>query len=200
MKELDDLRSQLAETQATANASAVSARSAQDQCVVLLKELGEKNLSLKEHEERVTRLGDQLNKLQSDLRARESSQNELRDEVSRIEHDIMEAISRSVVVPGKDCELRKILDEVSPKNVEKMNRLLVVKDEEIARLRDEIRVMSDHWKMKTKELESQVRDCFILSPTSRSDDCLCNLILRMIDWLFFFTMSSWRSNGERIKS
>ena len=39
---------------------------------------------------------------------------------------------------NKNCELRKILDEVSPKNFEKMNKLLGVKDEEIAKLKDEI--------------------------------------------------------------
>lgn len=124
------------------------------QCIVLLKELDAKNLSLKEHEDRVTKLGEQLENLQKDLKARESSQNQLRDEVMRIEHDIMQALSKTGA--NKDCELRKILDEVSPKNIEKINKLLVVKDEEIAKLRDEIRIMSAHWKLKTKELESQV--------------------------------------------
>ncbi|XP_058083609.1 nuclear envelope-associated protein 2-like isoform X2 [Magnolia sinica] len=57
---------------------------------------------------------------------------------------------------NKDCELRKILEEVSPKNFEKINKHLSAKDEEIARLRDEIRVMSAHWKIKTKELEQQL--------------------------------------------
>lgn len=154
LKELDGLRSQLAVTKATADASAASAQSAQMQCVALLKELDEKNFSLKAQEERVTRLGEQLDNLQKDLQARESSQNQLRDEVMRIEHDIMQAISKTGA--NKDCELRKILDEVSPKNIEKINRLLVLKDEEIAKLRDEIRIMSAHWKLKTKELESQV--------------------------------------------
>ena len=151
---MDYLRSQLAATQATADASAASAQSAQMQCIVLLKELDAKNLSLKEHEDRVTKLGEQLENLQKDLKARESSQNQLRDEVMRIEHDIMQALSKTGA--NKDCELRKILDEVSPKNIEKINKLLVVKDEEIAKLRDEIRIMSAHWKLKTKELESQV--------------------------------------------
>lgn len=157
---MDAVRSQLAATQATAEASAASAQSAQLQCLVLLKELDEKNFSLKEHEERVTRLGEQLDNLQKDLKARESSQKQLKDEVMRIEHDIMQAISNTSV--NKDCELRKILDEVSPKNIEKMNRLLVVKDEEISKLRDEIRVMSAHWKMKTKEMESQVHSSRLL--------------------------------------
>ena len=58
---------------------------------------------------------------------------------------------------NKNCELRKILDEVSPKNFEKMNKLLGVKDEEIAKLKDEIKIMSAQWKLKTKGLESQVK-------------------------------------------
>lgn len=151
---MDGLRSQLTSTQATADASTASAQSAQLQCLALLKELDEKNFSLKEHENRVTRLGEQLDNLQKDLQARESSQKQLKDEVLRIEQDIMQAVSKAGA--NKDCELRKILDEVSPKNIEKINKLLIVKDEEIAKLKDEIRLMSAHWKHKTKELESQV--------------------------------------------
>ncbi|KAA8545305.1 hypothetical protein F0562_020089 [Nyssa sinensis] len=154
LKDLDDLRSRLSATQATADASAASAQSAQLQCLALLKELDEKNSSLKEHEVRVNRLGEQLELLQMDLQARESSQEQLKDEVLRIEHDIMQALAKAGA--NKDCELRKVLDEVSPKNFEKINKLLTVKDEEIAKLRDEIRIMSAHWKLKTKELESQL--------------------------------------------
>ncbi|CAN4108981.1 unnamed protein product [Withania somnifera] len=154
VKQLDDLRSQLSATQATADASAASAQSAQLQCLALLKELDEKNSSLKEHEVRVNKLGEQLDLLQKDLQARESSQRQLKDEVVRIEQDIMQALAKSGA--NKDCELRKILDEVSPKNIEKMNKLLTKKDKEIAKLRDEIKVMSAHWKLKTKELESQL--------------------------------------------
>lgn len=154
LHELDGLRLQLATSQATADASAASAQSAQNQCLALLKELDEKNTSLKEHEDRVKRLGEQLDNLQKDLQARESSQKQLKDEVMRVEHDIMKALAKSGM--GKDCELMKILDEVSPKNVEKINRLLIAKDEEIAKLKNEIKTMSAHWKLKTKELESQV--------------------------------------------
>ncbi|KAI5658335.1 hypothetical protein M9H77_27128 [Catharanthus roseus] len=154
IKELDDLRSQLSATQATADASAASAQSAQLQCLALLKELDEKNSSLKEHETRVNKLGEQLDLLQKDLQAREFSQKQLKDEVSRVEHDIMQALAKAGT--DKDCELRKILDEISPKNFEKMNTLLTAKDEEIAKLRDEISIMSAHWKLKTKELESQL--------------------------------------------
>ncbi|XP_057963135.1 nuclear envelope-associated protein 2-like isoform X3 [Malania oleifera] len=154
LKELDDLRSQLSATQAIANTSAASAQSAQFQCLELLKELDEKNSSLKEHEDRVSRLGGQLDLLQKDLQARESSQKQLKDEVLRIEQDIMQAVAKAGA--SKDCELRKILDEVSPRNYEKINKLLIAKDEEIAKLRDEIKIMSAHWKHKTKELESQL--------------------------------------------
>ncbi|XP_043723163.1 nuclear envelope-associated protein 2-like isoform X2 [Telopea speciosissima] len=154
LKELDALRNQLSATQATADASAVSAQSAQLQCLALVKKLDEKNSSLKEHEDRVSRLGEQLDHLQKDLQAREVSQKQLKDEVLRIEQEIMQAIATAG--SNKDCELRKILDELSSKNFEKINKLLTVKDEEIAKLRDEIRIMSAHWKLKTKELESQL--------------------------------------------
>lgn len=151
---MDGLRSQLSFTQATADASAASAQSAQLHCLALIKELDEKNISLKEHGDRVNRLGEQLDHLQKDLQAREYSQKQLKDEVLRIEHDIMQAVANAGA--NRDCELRKILDEVSPKNFEKINKLLIAKDDEIAKLKDEIRIMSAHWKLKTKEMESQV--------------------------------------------
>ena len=151
---MDGLRSQLSATQAIADSSAASAQSAQLQCLALVKELEEKSSSLKQHEDRVIRLGEQLDNLQRDLQARESSQKQLKDDVLRVEQDIMQAVAKAGA--SKDCELRKLLDEVSPKNVEKINKLLIVKDEEIAKLRDEIKIMSAHWKHKTKELESQV--------------------------------------------
>ncbi|XP_022897444.1 nuclear envelope-associated protein 2-like [Olea europaea var. sylvestris] len=153
-KELDDLRSQLSATKATADASAQSAQSAEAQCLALLKELEEKNFSLKEHEVRVNKLGEKLDILQKNLRARDLSQMQLKDEVMRREQEIMQTLAKAGA--NKDCELRKMLDEVSPENIEKMNRLLTVKDEEIAKLRDEIRIVSAHWKLKTKELESQL--------------------------------------------
>ncbi|XP_061367238.1 nuclear envelope-associated protein 2-like [Gastrolobium bilobum] len=171
LKELDDLRTQLVATRATADASAASAQSAQLQCLQLLKELDEKNSSLREHEDRVIRLGEQLDNLQKDLQARESSQKQLKDEVLRIEHDIMETLAKAG--ENKDCELRKILDEVSPKNIEKMNKLLVAKDEEIAKLKDEIKIMSAHWKLKTKELESQ------LEKQRRADQELKKRVLKL---------------------
>lgn len=171
IKELDDLRTQLVIARATADSSAASAQSAQLQCFELQKELDEKNSSLREHEERVIRLGEQLDNLQKDLKARESSQKQLRDEVFRIERDIMEALAKSG--ENKDCELRKLLDEVSPKNIEKMNKLLVVKDDEIVRLKDEIKIMSAHWKLKTKELESQ------LEKQRRADQDLKKRVLKL---------------------
>ncbi|KAF6154945.1 hypothetical protein GIB67_018382 [Kingdonia uniflora] len=154
LKDIDELRSKLYATQATAESSAASAQSAQLQCLDLLKELDIKNNSLKEHEDRVTKLGEQLHNLQKDLQAREASQEQLKDEVLRIEQEIMEAVAKAG--SSKDSELRRLLEEVSPKNIEKMNKHLNAKDEEIARLKDEIRFMSAHWKLKTKELESQI--------------------------------------------
>lgn len=171
LQELDGLRSQLSFTQATADASAASAQSAQLQCLALIKELDEKNISLKEHGDRVNRLGEQLDHLQKDLQAREYSQKQLKDEVLRIEHDIMQAVAKAGA--NRDCELRKILDEVSPKNFEKINKLLIAKDDEIAKLKDEIRIMSAHWKLKTKEMESQ------LEKQRRADQELKKRVLKL---------------------
>lgn len=146
LHELDDLRLQLSVTQATAEASAASAKSAQSQCLSLLKELNEKDSSLKEHELRVNKLGEKLDLLQKDLEARELSQRQLKDEVLRIETDIMDAVAKAG--SNKDTELLKILSDVSPRNIENINKRLNAKDAEIARLRDEIRILSAHWTKK----------------------------------------------------
>ncbi|KAI9098953.1 hypothetical protein K1719_024720 [Acacia pycnantha] len=153
LNELDDLRTQIAAIRAAAEASVASAQSADLHYAELAKELDEKNCSLREHEVRVIRMGQQLDNLQKNLLARESSQKQLKDDVLRIEHDIMEALKDAA---NKNCELRKILDEVSPRNFEKIHELLVVKDEEIARLKDEIKIMSSCSRLKIEELESQL--------------------------------------------
>lgn len=171
LKELDDLKNQLSATEASADASAASAASAQVQCLAVLRELDEKNSLLKQNEVRVNRLGEQLDLLQKDLQTRESSQRQLKDDVFRIEQDIMQAIAKAGA--SKDCEMRKLLDEISPKNVEKINRLVSVKDQEIAKLRDETRIMSAHWKLKTEELESQ------LEKHKRADQDLKKRVLKL---------------------
>ncbi|CAN6877826.1 unnamed protein product [Brassica oleracea] len=142
VKEVGEIKSQLAATQATAEASALSADSAYSQCRLLSKHLHERTGSLKEQEDQVTRLGKQLENLQKELEARESSQKQLRDEVSKVEVDLMRVAS---VLPEED----------SPKNFERINKLLKAKDDEIARLRDELKIISAHWRFKTQELEDQ---------------------------------------------
>lgn len=141
VKEVGEIKSQLAATQATAEASALSAASAQSQCRLLSKHLHERTGSLKEQEDQVTRLGKQLENLQKELEARESSQKQLRDEVSKVE--------------GVASVL---LEEDSPKNFERIDKLLKAKDDEIARLRDELKIISAHWRFKTQELEDQVEN------------------------------------------
>lgn len=160
LKDIDDLNSKLSATQATADCNAALAQSAQHQCLLLLKEIGEKNNALKEYEAQVNKLGKQSDLLQEDLRAREFSQKQLKDEVVRMEHNIMQSLEETGGSCG--CELRKILDEVSPKNVHNINKLVYAKDEEIVKLRDETRIMSAHWKLKTKDLESQVREPLVM--------------------------------------
>ncbi|KAE8798362.1 tropomyosin-like [Hordeum vulgare] len=171
LDDLDDLKSRLSVTQATAEASAASAKSAQSQCLSLLKELNEKDRSLKEHELRVNKLGEQVGLLQKDLEARELSQRQLKDDVLRIETDIMGAVSRAG--SSKDDELLKVLSDVSPRNIENISKHLNTKDTEIARLRDEIRILTVHWTNKTKELESQ------LEKQRRTDQELKKRVLKL---------------------
>ncbi|KAK4802058.1 hypothetical protein SAY86_000261 [Trapa natans] len=136
MKEVDDLRSQLASRQETAEASAAAAELTRLECLALTKELDVKNMYLKHQEDRVSKLAEQLDSLQKDLQARESFQRQLGVEVKQA--------------------VATVFDEVSPNSLNKINKFLAVKDKEIAKLKDEIRVMTAHWKMKTKELDLQL--------------------------------------------
>ncbi|CAH8326577.1 unnamed protein product [Eruca vesicaria subsp. sativa] len=83
------------------------------------------------------------------MQARESSQKYLRDEVLKVEADIMGDVS---VVSWK------VIDEDSPMNFERINKLLTSKEDEIARLRDELKIITAHWRFKTKELDDQVEN------------------------------------------
>lgn len=158
--EVDDLRSKLSATQATADASAAAAQAVQLQCLALIKELNEKSKSLKEHEERVSRLWEQLDLLHKDLQARESSQMQLKHQVLSIENDIRHALAKE-------------LDDVSPKKLKKITEFLSLKDQEIARMRDDIKTMSAHWELKTKELESQ------LEKRQRADQQLKKRVIKL---------------------
>ncbi|PKA47591.1 hypothetical protein AXF42_Ash014787 [Apostasia shenzhenica] len=151
---LNDLRSQLSVTHATAEASASSAEAAQTQCSSLVKELDEKNRCIRENELQIISLSEQLDQLQKNLQERKLSQDQLKEHVWKVEKEIQCILGKAG--DNRDCEVRKILDEVSARNFEKLNKLLSSKDDEIGRLRDEIRFLSAHWKHKTKEFESQI--------------------------------------------
>ncbi|GAB2229054.1 hypothetical protein Droror1_Dr00023189 [Drosera rotundifolia] len=154
LKELGQLRYRLTATQTTANASAASAEAAQLQCFALAKELAKKSNSLKQHEERVQILAEKLCNLQKELQVRELSQKQLKDEVMRVEHEVMEAVAKTLT--NKDYESRKILDEVSSKKFKMVNKILTAKDEEIRSLKNEVTTLSARWMLKTKEIELQM--------------------------------------------
>lgn len=110
----------------------------------------------------------------------------------------MQAVARAGL--SKDYELRRILDEVSPKNIDKINKLLVVKDEEIAKLKDEITVMTADWKMKTKELESQVLFLIVLAHLFLSFTMNSFGIKGQLLIYCQCSYYSWRSSGGLIRS
>ncbi|KAL1211774.1 Nuclear envelope-associated protein 1 [Cardamine amara subsp. amara] len=172
IKDLEELRLQLDSTKQTAETSADSAQSTQIQCSTLKKKLDDKTRSLKEHEDRMTQLAHQLDDLQRDMSLRECSEKQLREEVKRIEREITEAIAKAGI-GGTDCMIQKLVEDVSQISYEKVNKLVEVKDEQITKLKDEIRLMSGHWKHKTKELESQ------LEKQRRTDQDLKKKVLKL---------------------
>ncbi|KAJ6796155.1 myosin-11-like [Iris pallida] len=153
-RDLDELRTQLAGTRTAADASAASAKAAQSQCLSLMNELDEKNNALNRQKYQVSKLEEQLEFLQQNLKARETTQKQLRDDISRLEIDLMLSVVASA--GWKEFELRKILEEASTKEFCIFNERLEAKNEEITKLRDEIGFLSTMWTGKALELESQL--------------------------------------------
>lgn len=170
LHELDDLKSQLSITKATAEASAASAKLAQLQCLSLLQN-HDKHTSLNEYEFRVNKVGEQLDHLQKYLEGRELSQRQLKDVVLRTETEIMGANAK--VRADKDNEPLRVLSGISPGNIEYINEHLNAKEDDIASLGDDVRVLFAHWKNKIKELKSQ------LEKHRRTDQDLKKKVLKL---------------------
>eukprot|EP01018_Ginkgo_biloba_P019008 Gb_27498 [translate_table: standard] len=154
LRELEDVRSKLATVQDLVGASETSTGLAQSRCSELLKELDKKNSLIQEHENQVTRLGQQLAELHKDLQSRETSQRHLREEVLKLEQEIKLAVSKAGT--DKDCELRILLEEISLKNIKNLAKHLSTKDEELVGFREEVKILSAQLKHKTRELEAQL--------------------------------------------
>lgn len=193
LHELDDLKSQLSITKATAEASAASAKLAQLQCLSLLQN-HDKHTSLNEYEFRVNKVGEQLDHLQKYLEGRELSQRQLKDVVLRTETEIMGANAK--VRADKDNEPLRVLSGISPGNIEYINEHLNAKEDDIASLGDDVRVLFAHWKNKIKELKSQV----LLLPTSliqkEAFQLVRNVYTLISNLLFTY---SWRSIAGLIR-
>ncbi|BFI34019.1 hypothetical protein MPTK2_4g20150 [Marchantia polymorpha subsp. ruderalis] len=152
--EIAELRDRLSVSEEVAEAMTGSAHSAQLQVEALLKEIEEKNLELQEQRNLIVILEEQLRELQDELRRKESSQKQLRFEVQDLESQIEMSLGRSYV--SKECEFRKLLNEVSSRNIEHLERYLLAKDDEIARLKQDVKVAGTELRLKTLELDAQL--------------------------------------------
>ncbi|KAK9084433.1 hypothetical protein Scep_030904 [Stephania cephalantha] len=154
LKELEDVRLQLSAAKATADEQASSAHSAQLKCSALLEEINGKNISLQECENYISKLGNQIDLLQKDSQIREASHRQLRDEVLSMEQEIMQMVAKAMA--SKNLELRRIMDDFSPNKFEEISKCLTAKNEEIFKLRDEMRIMAAQWKLVSKDFKSQL--------------------------------------------
>lgn len=153
--ELDGLRSQLSAIQATAESTAVSAKSMLLHCSCLLGKLNDKNNLMTEGEFLVNPVAEQLNQLHKYLKSTDPSLRQFKDYYfSRTESDITDAFAKA----GFDNvnEILKIHSDVLSKNSENIDQDLIFEDDGVAKLREDIRVLSAHWENRSKELESQV--------------------------------------------
>lgn len=186
IEELEDVRLKLSKVQASADASEASIHLAESRFSQFLTELDEKNKLLEEHGRQVTRLGKQVAELNEDLKTRENSQRHQREEVLKLEQEIKFAINKADF--NKQCELGRILEEVSAKNIENLSRHLSRNDEEIVSLREEVKILSSQLKHKTQELEAQ------LEKQQRADQDLKKRVLKLE-----FSLQETRSQTRKLQ-
>lgn len=175
LRELVDVRVKLGSAQEAADANAAAAALAESQCAMLMKEIQMKNEALQEHNAHTTKLSQQLSDLQQELRLRENSQKQLKDEVERLESEVKVAVTR--VAARKDLEMKNSLEELSIKNAEQLSKHMSAKDEEIGRAREEIKLLSAQLRIKAQELEAQVEKHRV------ADQDLKKRVLKLEFWL-----------------
>ncbi|MCO5577955.1 hypothetical protein L7F22_031792 [Adiantum nelumboides] len=175
LRELVDGRARLGSVRETAEAHALSAATGQSQCKVLMKELEMKNEALIEQDEYARKLSQQLLDLQLELKKREGSQKQLKEEVQKMEAEMKLAVAK--MINQKDSELQSSLQDYSLKNAERLVKHLSLKDEEILRQKEELRVLSAQLKMKARELEVQVDN------HQSADQDLRKRVLKLEFWL-----------------
>ncbi|KAH7443949.1 hypothetical protein KP509_02G057600 [Ceratopteris richardii] len=154
LRELVDVRIKLGSAQEVAETNAMAAAKAETQCMMLMKEIEAKNEILQEHDAHVAELTDQLTYLQQEINTRELHQKELKEEVLKLEREAKLAALR--VAASKDLELKRVLEEISIRNSEQLSKLVNAKDDEISRMKEEIRLLSAQLRLKAQELETQV--------------------------------------------
>ncbi|MCO5563965.1 hypothetical protein L7F22_017618 [Adiantum nelumboides] len=175
LRELVDVRVKLGSAQEAAEANATAAALAESQCATLVKEIELKSEALQEHDAHAAEMSQQLADVQQELRAREISQKHLKDEVERLENEVKVAVSR--VVSNKELDQKNALEELSFKNAEQLSKLMNAKDDEIGRMREEIRLLSAQVRLKAQDLESQVEK------HRTSDQELKKRMLKLEFWL-----------------
>ncbi|EES00611.2 hypothetical protein BDA96_03G146400 [Sorghum bicolor] len=153
--ELDGLRSQLSVIQATAESTAVSAKTTMLHCSYLLGKLNDKNSLMTEGEFPVNNVSEQLNQLDKYHESRDPSLRQFKDCCSlRTESDITDAFAKAGFHIVN--EILNIHSDVPSKNSENIDQDLVLEDDGVAKLRQRITVLSAHWENRSKELESQL--------------------------------------------
>ncbi|KAI5063000.1 hypothetical protein GOP47_0021547 [Adiantum capillus-veneris] len=175
LRELVDGRARLGSIRETVETNALSAATAQSQYKVLMKELEIKDEALIEQDAYARKLSQQLLDLQQELHKREGSQKHLKDEVEKMEVEMKLAVAK--MINRKDSDLQSSLQDLTMKNAEQLVKHLSVKDEEIVRQREELRLLSAQLKMKARELEVQVDN------HRSADQDLKKRVLKLEFWL-----------------
>jgi hypothetical protein len=154
LRELVDVRAKLGSAQEAAESRAIAASAAESQCASLMKEIESQSEALQEHESRSADLARQMQDLREELRCKEASEQQLKEEMERLEVEMKLAIATAS--SQNHGEMSSALEGFLQRSSEHLSKGYMIKDEEISRLRDEIRLLSLQLKAKAQELDAQV--------------------------------------------
>jgi chromosome segregation ATPase len=154
LRELVDVRAKLGSAQEVAESRAIAAATAESQCASLMKEIESQGEALQGHEARSADLARQMLGLRQELRCKEASEQQLREEMERLGVEMKLAIAAAA--SQNHGEMSCALEGFLQRSSEHLSKGYVIKDEEISRMRDEIRLLSLQLKAKAQELDAQV--------------------------------------------
>ncbi|KAL2631718.1 hypothetical protein R1flu_016404 [Riccia fluitans] len=152
--EVAKLRDRLSVSEEVAEAISEYSESAQQQLKELLNEVEEKDLLLREQRDLIAILEEHVRELEEELQRKEESHMHLKYDVHDLDSPIQKSVDGNITT--KQSQFRQLLDQVSSRNIDHLERYLSDKDDDVVRLKQDVREANTELRLKTLELNSQM--------------------------------------------